>query len=346
MRLVLISQPGGPEALVTATAPDPVAGPGELLIRVAAAGINRADVGQRQGNYPPPPGAPEWPGLEVSGTIEAIGPAIETASASDSGDGDDTGTGTGTGTPDWKVGDQVCALLAGGGYAELVAVDARLVLPVPSGVDLVEAAGLPEVAATVWSNVFWHAGLQPGETLLVHGGTSGIGTFAIQLATALGSKTIATAGSDAKVTFMNDLGAAGVNYRTTDFVEAAKQLTDGRGVDVILDLVGGDYLARNIDALAMNGRIMVIANQSGEASSFQLGALMQKRGRIWATTLRARPIEEKAEIVAGVGRDVWPLVERGMVKPIIDEVFPLDEAADAHRRMDAGGHIGKLLLKV
>lgn len=329
MRVILISQPGGPEVLVPGEAADPAAGPGEVVIEVAAAGLNRADVGQRQGSYPPPPGAPEWPGMEVSGTIAAVGPAAPGV--------DDSG---------WKPGDRVCALLPGGGYAERVAIDAGLVLPVPEGVDLVEAAGLPEVAATVWSNIYVNAGLKPGETLLVHGGTSGIGTMAIQLGVALGSRVIATAGSADKVAFCENLGASGLNYRQEDFVEVVRDLTDGRGADVILDLVGGDYLARNIEALATDGRIMVIANQSGQASSFQLGALMQKRGRIWGTTLRPRPLAEKRSIIAGVRENVWPLIEAGSIRPIIDRVYPLDEAAAAHQRMEDGGHIGKLLLKV
>lgn len=319
MRAILISEPGDPDVLTPGEAPDPTAGPGEVVLDVVAAGVNRADVNQRQGHYPPPPGAPEWPGLEVSGTVADPG---DTAFAR---------------------GDRVCALLAGGGYAERVAVDARLVLPVPDGVDLVEAAGLPEAAATVWSNVFQSAQLQPGETLLVHGGSSGIGTMAIQIATALGSRVLATAGSGAKVAFCESLGATAVDYHEADFVEKAQELG---GADVVLDLVGGDYLERNIAALRTGGRIMVIANQSNAASTFQLGALMAKRGRVWGTTLRSRPIAEKAEVIRGLHEHVWPLVEQGVVRPIIDTVFSLDEAALAHRRMEEGGHVGKLLLRV
>lgn len=319
MRAILISEPGDPDVLTPGEAPDPTAGPGEVVLDVVAAGVNRADVNQRQGHYPPPPGAPEWPGLEVSGTVADPG---DTAFAR---------------------GDRVCALLAGGGYAERVAVDARLVLPVPDGVDLVEAAGLPEAAATVWSNVFQSAQLQPGETLLVHGGSSGIGTMAIQIATALGSRVLATAGSGAKVAFCESLGATAVDYHEADFVEKAQELG---GADVVLDLVGGDYLERNIAALRTGGRIMVIANQSNAASTFQLGALMAKRGRVWGTTLRSRPIAEKAEVIRGLREHVWPLVEQGVVRPIIDTVFSLDEAALAHRRMEEGGHVGKLLLRV
>ncbi|BDZ48244.1 NAD(P)H quinone oxidoreductase [Frondihabitans sucicola] len=343
--------------LVPGEAPEPVAGPGEVVIEVAAAGLNRADIGQRQGSYPPPAGTVEWPGMEVSGTIAAVGPEAGAGGAGGSRAGGSGGGGgggsaasgggeVGAGNSGWKPGDRVCALLPGGGYAERVAIDAGLVLPVPDGVDLVDAAGLPEVAATVWSNVYVNAGLKPGETLLVHGGTSGIGTFAIQLAVALGSRVIATAGTDDKVAFCESLGASSLNYHQDDFVETVHDLTDGHGADVILDLVGGDYLARNVRALAVDGRIMVIANQSGQASSFELGALMQKRGRIWGTTLRPRPLPEKRAIIAGVREHVWPLLEAGTVRPVIDRVFPLDEAAAAHRWMEDGGHIGKILLRV
>ncbi|MCU1530365.1 MAG: quinone oxidoreductase [Frondihabitans sp.] len=324
MHAIIISQPGGPDVLTPGEVPDPVVGPNDVLIRVAAAGLNRADVSQRQGHYPPPPGSPEWPGMEVSGTVLETGPEV---------------TG-------FTLGDRVCALLAGGGYAEQVAVDAGLVLPVPDGIDLVEAAGLPEVAATVWANVFMNAGLHGGETLLVHGGTSGIGTMAIQLGVAAGARVITTAGTASKVAFCESLGATGVNYHDDDFVSVVRDVTDGAGADVILDLVGGSYLARNVEALAVGGRIMVIANQSGDASTFELGKLMVKRGRIWATTLRPRPLPEKVGVMQAVGRDVWPLLADGRVRPIIDRIYPLDEAADAHRRMEAGDHIGKILLAV
>ncbi|AMM22193.1 NADPH:quinone oxidoreductase [Frondihabitans sp. PAMC 28766] len=330
MKAILISRSGGPEVLTLGDVPEPTVGPNDVLIDIAAAGINRADVGQRQGTYPPPPGSPEWPGMEVSGTVRAVGAEVAARS-------DNSGP---------SVGDEVVALLGGGGYAEQVAVDAGLVLPKPGPTDLVEAAGLPEAAATVWSNVFMLGGLKPGETLLVHGGTSGIGTMAIQVALGLGSRVVATAGSAAKVAFMEGLGARGLNYRDEDFVEVVRHETGGRGADVILDLVGGDYLARNLDALAMEGRIMVIANQSGADSTFALGKLMAKRGRIQGTTIRSRPLPEKVAIMRGVGEHIWPLVESGAVKPVIDEVLPLEKAADAHRRMDAGGHVGKLLLRV
>lgn len=330
MQAILISQSGGPEVLVPGEVPEPVAGPGDVVIAITAAGVNRADIGQRQGTYPPPPGSPEWPGMEVSGVIESLGGEVPATSG-------------------LAVGAEVVALLGGGGYAEKVAVDAGLVLPKPVGPDgptLLDAAGLPEAAATVWSNVFMLGALQPGETLLVHGGTSGIGTMAIQVAVGRGSRVIATAGSAEKVAFIETLGARGLNYRDDDFVEIVKRETDGRGADVILDLVGGDYLARNVDALAMEGRILVIANQSGAESTFSLGRLMGKRGTIRGTTIRARPLAEKVAIMQGVRESVWPLVESGAVRPIVDEVLPLARAADAHRRMEAGGHIGKLLLEI
>jgi putative PIG3 family NAD(P)H quinone oxidoreductase len=295
-----------------------------VLIDVAAAGINGADLAQRRGAYPSPAGAPDWPGLEVSGTVAQIGAAVN----------------------GFATGDRVCALIPGGGYAELVSVDERLVLPVPAGVDLIDAAGLPEVAATVWSNVFMLAELHQGQTLLVHGGSSGIGSMAIQLGVALGARVIATAGSDSKVAFCESLGAIGVNYREQDFVQSVKQSTGDEGANVVLNMVGGDYIARDIHALAIDGRIMVIANKSGAASEFDVGRLMAKRGRIWGTTLRARPIEERSRIIAEVREQVWPLIERGDVRPIVDSRFPLFSAADAHRRMESSQHIGKILLTV
>jgi putative PIG3 family NAD(P)H quinone oxidoreductase len=295
-----------------------------VLIDVAAAGINGADLAQRRGAYPSPAGAPDWPGLEVSGTVAQIGAAVN----------------------GFATGDRVCALIPGGGYAELVSVDERLVLPVPAGVDLIDAAGLPEVAATVWSNVFMLAELHQGQTLLVHGGSSGIGSMAIQLGVALGARVIATAGSDSKVAFCESLGAIGVNYREQDFVQSVNQSTGDEGANVVLDMVGGDYIARDIHALAIDGRIMVIANKSGAASEFDVGRLMAKRGRIWGTTLRARPIEERSRIIAEVREQVWPLIERGDVRPIVDSRFPLFSAADAHRRMESSQHIGKILLTV
>lgn len=324
MRAVTIPEFGPAGVLAVSEVPVPELGPGDVRIEVVGAGLNGADLSQRRGHYPPPAGAPAWPGLEASGTITAIGERV---------------TG-------FEVGAAVCALLPGGGYAEQVVVDAGLVLPAPSGVSLLDAAGLPEVAATVWSNIFMLAQLKPGETLLVHGGSSGIGTMAIQLATALGSRVISTAGSPEKVAVVESLGAAGINYRTEDFVEKVAAFTDGRGVDVVLDMVGGEYLARNIRALALEGRIMVISNRSGQDSTINLGSLMAKRGRIWATTLRSRPLVERARIIAAVRENVWPLIESGRVKPIIDSIFDLEDAAAAHERMESSAHIGKILLRV
>lgn len=325
MRAVTVPVPGGPRALVVSEVPEPVAGPREVVIDVAAAGVNRADVNQREGHYPSPAGAPSWPGLEVSGTVVAVGDEVTTAS----------------------LGDHVVALLSGGGYADRVAVDEGLVLPYLKGLDFVESAGLPEAVATVWSNVFMNAQLQPGETLLVHGGSSGVGSIAIQLAKALGSTVYATAGTADKVAFSEALGAdRGIDYKNEDFVAVVKELTDGRGVDVVLDLVGGDYLARDVEALAVGGRIMVIASQGGAEATIDVGRLMGKRGRIWGTTLRARPLEERREIMAQVREHVWPLVARGDVRPVLDSVFPLEFAALAHERMESGGHSGKILLAV
>lgn len=328
MRAVTVPEPGGPEALALTRVPQPELSERHVLIDVAAAGVNGADLAQRRGAYPSPSGAPDWPGLEVSGIVAAVG-------ASD-------GTFPGA----FAVGDRVCALIPGGGYAERVAVDERLLLPVPEGVDLVQAAGLPEVAATVWSNVFTLGRLRPGESLLVHGGSSGIGTMAIQLAAALGSPVFATAGTDEKVAFCERLGATGINYRTEDFVQRVTDATKGHGVDVVLDMVAGDYLDRDVAALAVGGRIMVIATQGGTRSSLDVRTLMGRRGSIHGTTLRARPIEERAAVIADVRRHVWPLIEQGLVGPIIDSVFPLEKAADAHRRMESSAHVGKILLSV
>ena len=325
MRAVTISRPGGPEVLVVAELPEPVPGPHEVVVDVAAAGLNRADVSQRQGAYPPPAGAPDWPGLEVSGTVVQVGAEVTGAA----------------------VGDRVVALLGGGGYADRVAVDEGLVLPVPKGVDLVLAAGLPEAVATVWSNVFLAAGLQAGETLLVHGGTSGVGTVAIQLAVARGATVYATAGTAEKVALCEELGATrGIDYRQEDFVAVVQEATGGRGVDVVLDLVGGSYVGRDVEALAVGGRDMVIASQGGREATLDVGLLMQKRARVWGTTLRARPLEERREIMASVREHVWPLVERKAVRVILDSVYPLDFAATAHRRMEEGGHSGKIRLAV
>jgi putative PIG3 family NAD(P)H quinone oxidoreductase len=325
MLAVTVTEPGEPDALRLARVPDPVAHPGEVVIAVAAAGVNGADISQRRGFYPPPAGAPEWPGLEVSGTIAEVGPGVG----------------------HWSVGDRVCALLPGGGYAESVAVDAGLVLPVPDTVDLVEAAGLPETVATVWSNVFRLGRLAPGETLLVHGGSSGIGSAAIQLGRAFGAQVIATAGNAVKTAFCRELGAdAAIDYRAQDFVEAVLAVTGGRGADVVLDIVGGSYIARDLDALAVGGRIMAIATRDRTPASLDIGLLMRKRALVHGTTLRARPLDERRELIADVERHVWPLLRTGQLRPIIDSVFPLVDAPHAHRRMEASLHRGKILLAV
>ncbi len=325
MRAVTISEPGGPEVLTLSEVPDPQPGPGEVLIDVAASAVNRADIVQRQGFYPPPPGAPEWPGLECSGRVCALGEGVE----------------------GWQVDDPVCALLSGGGYAEKVAVPVEQVLPVPAGVSLIDAAGLPEVACTVWSNVFMAAGLQPGETLLVHGGTSGIGTLAIQLAKALGATVAVTAGSAEKLRRCADLGAdVTINYREQDFVAEVLAATEDAGADVVLDIIGAKYLASNVRVLNTGGRIVVIGLQGGSRAELDLGTLLRKRAAVMATTLRARPLAEKAAIVSQVRRFVWPLIADGVVKPVIDARLPLAQAADAHRRVESSEHVGKVLLTV
>lgn len=322
VRAVTISQPGGPEVLAWTEVPDPEPGPTEVLIDVVAAGVNRADLLQRQGHYPPPPGAPEYPGMEVSGTIASVGKSV---------------TG-------WNSGDRVCALLGGGGYAEKAIADQDHLLPVPDNIDLIDAAGLPEVACTVWSNVFDVAQLQPLEVLLVHGGGSGIGTFAIQLADAHGSRVITTARTE-KHPKLRDLGAdLCIDYTAEDFVTATHNATAGRGADVILDIMGGAYLPRNVKALAPGGRLVVIGLQGGNRGELDLGALLAKRASVAATALRSRSAQDKARIIAGVRQHVWPLVESGVVRPVIDTRVPMAEAADAHERMAAGDHIGKILL--
>lgn len=323
MRAIAIREPGAPEVLVPIEAPDPIPGHGELLIWVAAAGVNRPDLHQREGNYPPPPGAPAWPGLEVSGIVAQLG----------------------EGVTDFAVGDRVCALLAGGGYAELAVCDAGLALRVPDGLDLVEAAGLPEALATVWSNVFLGARLSAGETLLVHGGASGIGTMAVQLARAFGAEVAVTASSPDKLEACARLGASIlINYGTEDFVQVVRAATKGRGVDVILDPVGGDYLGRNVRALAPHGRIVLIANQSGSDGVFSIGQLMTKWATISGSVLRGRPLAEKREIMASVRASVLPLLESGEVVPVIQEILPLSSASEAHRLLEAGAHVGKFLL--
>lgn len=325
MRAITLPEFGGPEALVPAEVPDPVPGPGEVLIDVVTAGVNRADVRQRQGHYPPPPGASELPGLEVSGTVAGLGEGVDA----------------------WAVGDEVCALLSGGGYAARVTAPAGQLLPVPRGVSLRDAAALPEVVCTVWSNVFLTANLQPGEVLLVHGGSSGIGTMAIQLARSVGARIAVTAGSRVKLDACHELGAEIlVNYREEDFVEVVRELTDGHGADVILDVVGAQYLARNVEVLAPAGRLVVIGLQGGRTGELDLGKLLTKRAAVIATSLRVRPLAEKATIVAAVRVHVWPLLESGAVRPVIHARYPLEDAAAAHRAMEEGSHVGKILLDV
>ena len=316
--------------------PTPVPGPRDVLIRVRAAGLNRPDLMQREGRYPPPPGASDIPGLEVAGTIAAVGSAVT----------------------DWSVGDPVCALISGGGYAEFCVAPARQCLPVPftisgseaagsPGDPFVRAAALPETCFTVWTNVFERGGLTSGETLLVHGGASGIGTTAIQLAVARGAVVFATAGSDEKGRLCEQLGVRrGINYRTGDFVEAVKAETDCRGVDMVLDMMGCDYLDRNLRALAVRGRLVQISVQAGPKATIDLSRVMTRRLTITGSTLRPRTVEEKGAIADAVRQHVWPLVASGRMAPVIDSVFPLARAADAHRRLESGAHVGKVVLVV
>ena len=323
MKAVVVREPGGPERLEYAEVPDPDVGPDDVLIAVAATAVNRADLLQRQGHYNPPPGASEVIGLECSGTVAAVGDNVS----------------------GHEVGDQVCALLSGGGYATRVSVPAGQVMPVPAGVDLVTAAALPEVAATVWSNVMMVAGLGAGDTFLVHGGAGGIGTFAIQLAAAVGARVLTTGGSPEKLALCSQLGAdVTINYRDQDFVEVVREVTDGHGADVILDNMGAAYLGRNVAALATEGRLVVIGMQGGTTAELDLGALMRKRAAIVATTLRARPSSEKATICRSVTEHVWPLVADGTIRAVVDTTMPLAEAAEAHRRMESGEHAGKIVL--
>ncbi|MGB3827892.1 MAG: NAD(P)H-quinone oxidoreductase [Ornithinimicrobium sp.] len=323
MRAITIPTPGEADALVPSEVPAPDIGDRDVLIEVAAAGVNRADIVQRQGNYPPPEGASELPGLEVSGVVSAVGGRVSA----------------------WTPGDEVCALLAGGGYAEQVAVPAGQVLPIPAGVSVRDAAALPEVACTVWSNLITEAGLRAGETLLVHGGSSGIGTMAIQLAHALGVRVIVTAGSADKLEACRTLGAeVGINYREQDFVAETMAVTDGAGANVILDVVGGAYLDRNVQTLATGGRLVIIGMQGGAKGELNIARLLGKRGRVIATGLRSRPVDDKASIVAAVRERVWPLIESGAIRPLVHATYPMDDAADAHRAMEGSQHIGKILL--
>ena len=323
MRAISIPSFGGPEALTLTEVPTPEPAPGQVRIQVAAAGVNRADTLQRLGFYPPPPGESELPGLEVSGTVQAIG----------------------EGVTQWQLGDRVCALLAGGGYAEYVTVSAGQCLPVPAGVSLIDAAALPEVVCTVWSNVFLTANLQPGETLLVHGGSSGIGTMAIQLGREVGAQVAVTAGSADKLAACRELGAEIlINYREEDFVERIRSVTGGVGANVILDNMGAKYLDRNIRALAEAGRLVIIGMQGGTKGELDIAALLARRAAVIATSLRTRSAAEKATIVAAVREHVWPLIEAGRIAPVVHARYPLTQAAQAHRSLEASGHIGKILL--
>ena len=326
MHAVTIAEAGGPEVLSWAEVPDPVCGPGEVIVDVAATAVNRADLLQRQGFYPPPRGASEILGLECSGIVSEVG----------------------EGVTEWARGDEVCALLSGGGYAERVAVPVGQLLPRPSGVELATAAALPEVVCTVWSNIFLLAGLRKGETFLVHGGAGGIGTMAIQLAARAGARVLTTAGTAAKLDFCRELGAeVTINYRDEDFLERVKEATDGAGVDVVLDNMGAKYLGGNVDALAVGGRLVIIGMQGGTKAELDISKLLRKRASVHATTLRSRPPTGrggKAEIVAAVRHDVWPDVERGVIRPIVDRRLPMSRAAEAHRLIEAGEHIGKVLL--
>lgn len=326
MRAVVITEPGGPEVLEVREVPDPIPGVGEVVVEVAAAALNRADLLQRQGNYPPPHGAPPYLGMECSGTIAVLGDGVS----------------------GWQVGDEVCALLAGGGYAERVAVPAGQLMHVPAGVALVDAAALPEAACTVWSMAFGaQAGrLQPGESILVHGGSSGIGTMAIQLAHQRGARVFATAGTPRKTDFCRQLGAdVAINYQNEVFDERILAETAGVGVDVVLDNMGAAYLARNVTALALGGRLIVLGLQGGRKGELDLGVLLAKRATVHAAGLRGRSLAEKAEIVAETEHAVWPMIESGAVRPIIDRVLTLDDAAEAHRLLESSEHIGKVLLR-
>jgi putative PIG3 family NAD(P)H quinone oxidoreductase len=325
MIAIEIQHPGGPEVLVPVERPTPAPASGEVLIDVAAAGVNRPDLFQRLGRYPPPAGITDIPGLEISGTIVEVAADVR----------------------DFRVGDVVCALVAGGGYAEYCVAPAPQCLPVPRGLDVVAAAAIPEAFFTVWTNVFERGRLQTGEAILIHGGSSGIGTTAIQLARAFGARVFATAGSPEKCAACERLGAERcINYRTADFVAIIRQQTAGVGVDVVLDMVGGAYFARNLDVLATDGRLVEIATLQGAKAELNIQAVMQRRLTITGSTLRARPIAEKGAIAAAVRRHVWPLLESGTVKPIIHATFPMSEAADAHRVMEASAHIGKLILTI
>ncbi len=325
MKAIDPDAPGGPEVLRPVERPVPRPGPGDVLIRVAAAGVNRPDVLQRRGLYPPPPGAPSIPGLEVAGTVEALGEAVDGL----------------------VQGQAVCALVAGGGYAQYCAAPGGQCLPVPEGLSLVEAAAMPETLFTVWTNLFERGFAREGELALVHGGTSGIGTMAIALGRLCGVEIIVTCGTDGKCCRALELGAAAaINYRTADFVEEVNRITGGRGVDIVLDMVGGDYLPRNLDCLAEEGRHVSIAVQRGASAELNIAKVMMRRVTLTGSTLRARSAEFKSQVADGLARTVWPHVADGRVRPVIDSTFPLERAADAHRLMEAGDHVGKIVLEV
>lgn len=325
MRVVEIPEPGGPEALIPAMRPLPEPGPDEILIRIKAAGVNRPDCIQRSGAYPPPPGASDLPGLEAAGEVVKTGATVSR----------------------WKAGDEVCALLPGGGYAEYAVTHQDHALSIPAGLSMEEAAALPETFFTVWTNVFDRGRLQPGESFLVHGGSSGIGTTAIQLASAFGARVFATAGGAEKVEFCRSLGAEiVVNYREQDYVEALKEATGGRGVDAILDMVAGDYIPRNVALAADQGRIVLIAFLGGAKAELNFGHVMRKRLSITGSTLRPRSVEEKAAIAQNLRDKVWPLISAGKIRPVMAARFPLEEASEAHRLMESSKHIGKIILTV
>ena len=325
MTAIAISAPGGPEVLKPEERDVPKPGESQILVKVAAAGINRPDVMQRKGQYPPPPGAPDIPGLEIAGEVAAVGGKVKR----------------------WKVGDKVTALIAGGGYAEYCLADETVALPVPKGFSMVEAAALPETFMTVWHNVFQRGALKSGETILIHGGSSGIGTTAIMLAKAFGAKVIVTAGSPQKCAACRKLGAdIAIDYKTQDFVAATKEATGGRGADLILDMVGGDYAERNHDAAAVEGRIVQIATQQGFKVTINLLKIMQKRLTHTGSTLRPRPVADKAMIARALADKAWPLLAAGKIKPVIDSTFPLRDASKAHARMESGAHVGKIVLEV
>lgn len=325
MLAVEISTPGGPEVLRPVQRPVPRPAPGEVLIRVEAAGVNRPDILQRLGNYPPPAGASDLPGLEVAGTIAEVGPGVER----------------------WRTGDRVCALVAGGGYAEYCLAPGVQCLPIPDGMTIISAAAIPETFFTVWTNLFRRGGLRPGERVLIHGGSSGIGTTAVQLAQASGSVVFTTAGSDAKCDACRRLGAdVAINYRRDDFVEIIRRETGGAGVDVVLDMVGGEYFARNIDCLALNGRLIQIGLLGGAQAPIDLGKVMRRRLTVTGSTLRVRTVEEKGELARDLEANVWPLLASGRVAPVIDHTFPLAQAAEAHRRLESSEHIGKIVLTI